>query len=151
MKKLLFLLLFSSSCQAFDIECVAKAVYFESWGESIAGQAAVAQVILNRAEDSGYPDTPCGVVKQKKKGVWQFSYHRRSSLDIPEQHIDRYYLAKSIVECVLDKQCTVPKIENSTVYYACEGRNAISFPPTWDKRKLKFRVKLGNHCFFSEV
>jgi N-acetylmuramoyl-L-alanine amidase len=44
--------------------CVAVAVYFESRGEPVAGQVAVAHVIRNRIEDPRYPDNACDVVKQ---------------------------------------------------------------------------------------
>ena len=44
--------------------CLAQAVYFESRGEPEAGQWAVAQVVLNRAEDGRYPSNICGVVFQ---------------------------------------------------------------------------------------
>ncbi|MFX8274241.1 hypothetical protein ABTL44_19665, partial [Acinetobacter baumannii] len=33
-----------------DLRCLAEAVYFEAKGEPLAGQLAVAQVILNRAQ-----------------------------------------------------------------------------------------------------
>jgi hypothetical protein len=53
-------------------ECLAGAVYFESKGEPLQGQLAVAQVILNRASSGKFPTTICGVVKQKS----QFSFVR---------------------------------------------------------------------------
>lgn len=56
--------------------CLAEALYFEARGESVKGQFAVAEVILNRAESSLYPDTVCGVVHQGtgKKYQCQFTY-----------------------------------------------------------------------------
>jgi spore germination cell wall hydrolase CwlJ-like protein len=45
-------------------ECLTKALYFEARGESIPGQVAVAEVILNRVDHRAYPDTVCGVVSQ---------------------------------------------------------------------------------------
>src|SRR4051794_40469525 len=44
--------------------CLAKAVYFESRGEKLEGQLAVAEVVLNRVASPEYPDTICGVVTQ---------------------------------------------------------------------------------------
>ena len=46
------------------LACIAMAVYFEARSEPVAGQLAVAQVIINRVEDDKYPDTPCEVVTQ---------------------------------------------------------------------------------------
>lgn len=47
-----------------SLMCVAVAIYFESRGEPVAGQVAVAHVIRNRMEDPRYPDNACDVVKQ---------------------------------------------------------------------------------------
>ena len=52
--------------------CLATAVYFESRGEPIEGQLAVADVVINRASSGRYPPDWCGVVKQKA----QFSFVR---------------------------------------------------------------------------
>src|SRR5512139_298045 len=52
--------------------CLAKAVYFESRGEALEGQLAVAEVILNRVASGIYPGTICGVVTQRA----QFSFIR---------------------------------------------------------------------------
>ena len=50
--------------------CLATAVYFEARGESVEGQLAVADVVMNRAASGKYPSTWCDVVKQP----WQFSF-----------------------------------------------------------------------------
>jgi hypothetical protein len=50
--------------------CLATAVYFEARGESVEGQLAVADVVMNRASSGKYPTTWCDVVKQP----WQFSF-----------------------------------------------------------------------------
>lgn len=55
-------------------ECLRKALYFEARGESIAGQFAVAEVILNRVDSPAYPNTVCAVVGQGGGGSCQFSY-----------------------------------------------------------------------------
>lgn len=47
-----------------SLMCVAVAIYFESRGEPVEGQVAVAHVIRNRIEDPRYPDNACDVVKQ---------------------------------------------------------------------------------------
>ena len=53
-------------------DCLANAVYFEARGESIEGQLAVAEVVMNRASSGRYPPTLCGVVVQRS----QFSFVR---------------------------------------------------------------------------
>jgi N-acetylmuramoyl-L-alanine amidase len=53
-------------------ECLAGAVYFESKGEPLQGQLAVAEVILNRAKSGRFPASVCGVILQPG----QFSFVR---------------------------------------------------------------------------
>lgn len=55
-------------------ECLRKAIYFEARGETLRGQFAVAEVILNRVDSPDYPATICGVVEQRGGGGCQFSY-----------------------------------------------------------------------------
>jgi len=45
-------------------ECLALNIYFESRGESVAGQLAVGHVTLNRVASSKFPNTICDVVYQ---------------------------------------------------------------------------------------
>ena len=47
-----------------DVECMAKAVYHEAANQPLAGQLAVAQLILNRIKSGRFPKTPCAVVNQ---------------------------------------------------------------------------------------
>jgi N-acetylmuramoyl-L-alanine amidase len=47
-----------------QIECLAKNIYFESKSDNIAGQAAVADVVLNRVNSTQYPNTVCEVIYQ---------------------------------------------------------------------------------------
>ncbi len=55
--------------------CLSAAVYYEARGESAAGQAAVAQVVLNRLARPSFPKSVCGVVYQRLAGGGcQFSF-----------------------------------------------------------------------------
>jgi len=57
-------------------QCLAEALYFEARGESIKGQFAVAEVIMNRVASAAYPDTVCGVINQGtgRRFQCQFTY-----------------------------------------------------------------------------
>lgn len=55
-----------------DVRCLATAVYFESKGEPIEGQLAVAQVILNRVDSGRFASSACGVIRQA--GQFSFAY-----------------------------------------------------------------------------
>ncbi len=62
---------------ARDLDCLTQAVYYEARGETPKGQAAVAQVVLNRVRHPAFPKTICAVVFQgagKRKTDCQFSF-----------------------------------------------------------------------------
>jgi hypothetical protein len=54
--------------------CLAEALYFEARGETVRGQFAVAEVILNRVDSARYPDTVCGVVHQGTGARYQCQF-----------------------------------------------------------------------------
>ncbi|KZY47776.1 hydrolase [Roseovarius sp. HI0049] len=56
--------------------CLAEALYFEARGESVKGQFAVAEVILNRVDSADFPNEVCAVVHQGtgRKYQCQFTY-----------------------------------------------------------------------------
>lgn len=59
-----------------DWRCLAEALYFEARGESVQGQFAVAEVILNRVDHADFPDDVCSVIHQGtgRKYQCQFTY-----------------------------------------------------------------------------
>ena len=61
--------------KARALQCLTTAIYYEAASEPDAGQAAVAQVILNRVRHPAFPASVCGVVYQgsEKRGC-QFSF-----------------------------------------------------------------------------
>ena len=52
------------STRAADLECMTQAVYYEARGEGARGQAAVAQVVMNRVKHPAFPKSVCAVVFQ---------------------------------------------------------------------------------------
>ena len=48
-----------------DIECLARNIFYESRGEPLEGKVAVGVVTINRSQDPRYPNSVCGVIKQK--------------------------------------------------------------------------------------
>lgn len=64
-------------------QCLAMAVYYEAASESIDGQRAVAQVVMNRVRHPTYPDNVCGVVFQgsERSTGCQFSFTCDGSLN----------------------------------------------------------------------
>jgi len=47
-----------------QLDCLARAVYYEARSESTNGQMAVAEVVMNRVRDPRFPKTVCEVVYQ---------------------------------------------------------------------------------------
>jgi hypothetical protein len=57
------------------LECLSAAIYYAAATEPDAGQAAVAQVVLNRVRHPAFPPTVCGVVYQgSERAGCQFSF-----------------------------------------------------------------------------
>ena len=68
--------------KARALQCLASAVYYEAASETLSGQRAVAQVVLNRVAHAGFPTSVCGVVYQgsNRKTGCQFSFTCDGSL-----------------------------------------------------------------------
>jgi spore germination cell wall hydrolase CwlJ-like protein len=123
-------------------KCLAEAVYFEARSESRAGQAAVAQVILNRTMSRLYPNSVCGVVYQNRHRykACQFSFAcEGKSLRIRDR--DSWTVAVQIAREVLDGQTYLAKVGGSTHYHATYVN------PRWAKR-LRRMNKIGTHIFY---
>lgn len=50
--------------------CLSSVIHHEAKGESYEGQIAVANVVMNRVKSGRYPNTVCGVVKQRGQFSW---------------------------------------------------------------------------------
>ncbi len=50
--------------QTRERQCLAEAIWYEARSEPVAGQLAVAEVVLNRVRHRSYPNSICGVVYQ---------------------------------------------------------------------------------------
>ena len=94
-----------------DYHCLASNIYWESRNQSLGGQLAVAHVVMNRVDNTRFPDTICSVVKQTKYypsgGIdlhdCQFSWYCDGRGDEPyekEQHIyeEAFYLAVNMID-----------------------------------------------------
>jgi spore germination cell wall hydrolase CwlJ-like protein len=70
--------------QSRQLDCLSKAVYYEARGEAPAGQAAVAQVVLNRVRHPAFPKSICAVVYQGADAhSCQFSFACDGSTEQP--------------------------------------------------------------------
>ena len=67
--------------------CMALNIYYESRSDNLAGQYAVADVVLNRMHDDRYPNTVCDVIQQ---GPVRESWKTKQYPDLPDE--ERIYL-----------------------------------------------------------
>ena len=82
-----------------NTECMAKVVYHEAANQALAGQLAVAQVVLNRtAHGSAFPTNVCGVVFQ----AGQFTNARH--ITIPHSDMRRWRTAVAVAVVAEDKR-----------------------------------------------
>jgi len=115
--------------------CLATAVYFEARGESLEGQLAVADVVLNRTASEQYPDTWCDVVKQP----WQFSFVRNGQFP---QITDAAAWARAQGVARIAMANVVRQLPEDVLWY-----HADYVSPSWGHR-LNYVEKIGVHMFF---
>ena len=126
------------AANARDLECLTEAVYFESRGQPLAGQQAVAQVVLNRTRHPAYPKSVCAVTYQgRERRSCQFSYAchpramRRESSD--------YRIAREVAEAALNG--TMRDVVGTAVSF-----HATRVRPGWGGM---IRVStIGDHVFY---
>ncbi len=117
-------------------KCLATAVYFESMGEPLEGQLAVANVVINRAKSGRYPTSWCGVVKQKA----QFSFVRRGHFPRIDTGCEAWEKAQAIARiAALNIQTALP---NDVLWY-----HADYVAPRW-RNNLRRVEKIGAHIFY---
>lgn len=117
-------------------ECLATAVYFESMGESLEGQLAVAQVVINRANSGRYPTNWCAVVKQKA----QFSFVRDGRFPRIDAGCDAWRKARAIARIAAAKMAQV--LPADVLWY-----HADYVAPSWGRRLARVD-KIGAHIFY---
>jgi len=128
---------------ARQMRCLAEAIYFESRSEPEAGQAAVAQVVLNRARSGIYPTSVCGVVYQDRNRPFacQFSFAcEGKSLRIEEP--GPWATATRIAEAVVNGKIYNPAVVEAVNYHA----NYVS--PFW-AGYLRRVDRIGAHIFYA--
>jgi spore germination cell wall hydrolase CwlJ-like protein len=117
--------------------CLASAVYFEARGESLEGQLAVAEVVLNRTRSGRYPGTICAVVRQPA----QFSFVRRGV--IPRADPDCAEWRRAIAIARIAEAGETRLLPQSVLWYHA---NYVS--PGWGRR-LARNTRIGAHIFYS--
>ena len=130
--------------------CMAFNIYHEANNQSMLGQIAVGQVVMNRVEDSRFPDTVCEVVKQAVtyKGTdqpvlhkCQFSWYCDGKKDEPNYDSKSWSKALKYAVVVLGGDITLDFTDGATHYHATYVR------PAWAKTKTR-TTRIDRHIFY---
>ncbi len=122
--------------------CLAEAVYYEARSEPVEGQAAVAQVVLNRVKSGLYPSSICGVVYQNRHRhlACQFTFAcEGKALRIRDS--ESWERAKRVASAVLEGKTYLADVGGATHYHADYVK------PYWARRLKKMDV-IGRHIFY---
>ena len=119
-----------------QLECLAGAIYFESRGEPLDGQLAVAQVIVNRAEDRRFPSSYCGVVFQRS----QFSFVKGGSMPRIRTGSGAWKRAQAIAR-IAHRGLWDSRASDALYFHANYVR------PKWSRRKVALAT-IDTHVFY---
>ena len=145
-----------------ELYCLAQNIYFEAKSEPLAGQYAVADVVLNRVNDTRYPNTICEVVREgpikeswktkqdpnlsdderiyyPRKNRCQFSWYCDGKSDKPKEHKawrDAMHIANGVYNGHLDDL-----VEGATHYHA----HYVN--PSWADTKT-YVTRIDDHIFY---
>ena len=123
-----------------QLACMTEAIYFEAGARSEAGRAAVAHVILNRAEDPRFPGSVCEVIREgEARSECQFAY--RCEMDVtlirwPDKHAN----AARTAERVMTGQTSDPT--SGALFF-----HAASAAPGWFLTRER-RGEYGGNIFY---
>jgi spore germination cell wall hydrolase CwlJ-like protein len=119
-----------------DMRCLASAVYNEARGESVEGQLAVAQVVLNRAQSSRYAGSICEVVYAPR----QFSFTADGRPDLPATRSDAWRRAEAVA--IIAATESWQDVTDRALYFHADYVN-----PVW-RHRLEATRQIGRHIFY---
>ena len=129
--------------------CMAVNIYHEAKNQPMAGQIAVAQVVMNRVKDNRYPDNVCDVIKQGLTykngkvvlGKCQFSWYCDGKKDDVDKKSEKWRNSLRYASMVITNKITLDVTEGATHYHATYVR------PAWARTKTK-TVRINRHIFY---
>ena len=125
-----------------EIKCLAEAIYFEARGETIEGQYAVGEVIINRVLSKDFPNSVCGVITEgsSRLNACQFSYNCDGKLEtINEKKI--YERILKLSKILLEPSARF--LTGGATFY-----HSKLVSPSWSKKFIKTN-EIGNHVFYT--
>ena len=119
-----------------DTECLATNLYHEARGETLEGQIAIGNVVLNRVKDVRYPNTVCDVVYDRK----QFSWYWDGKSDEPKNK--DVFLQMSVLSIQILAERFEDNTNGATHYF-----NPYKVNPRWASL-YTHQVTYDNHAFY---
>ncbi|NIJ21277.1 spore germination cell wall hydrolase CwlJ-like protein [Sphingomonas naasensis] len=116
-----------------ELNCLAIGVYYESKSEPLAGQLAVADVLINRTKSGRFPKSVCSVLTQRG----QFSFVRGGKLPTPPANA-QWRKALAVAKVARNDQWDSPAGE--ALYF-----HARYVRPGWNRPRV---ATVGNHIFY---
>ena len=116
-----------------ELNCLAVGIYYESKSEPLAGQLAVAEVILNRTTSGRFPRSVCSVIKQPG----QFSFVRGGKLPTPPANA-QWRKALAVAQ-VAQKDLWDSPVPQALYFHARYVK------PSWKRARVG---TVGNHVFY---
>lgn len=132
----------STALKDQQVVCLARNIYYESRGESLQGQVAVAKVTLTRL-DEGYARTVCGVVNQRSPAGCQFEWVCNQSLPRPAGQLWQQAVALSALLLHAPRDTVEDPTNGATHFHA----TYIKWRPKWARDKDSVQ-RIGNHIFY---
>lgn len=125
-----------------DIECLTQTIYYEARNESEDGQAAVAEVVMNRSRSGAYPSSVCAVVYQRNSRTCQFTFTCDGAIGRGRVDLAKWARAERIAREVHSGRRPPTLPANSVNYHA------TYVSPSWGRRLEQVR-QIGTHIFYS--
>ena len=137
------------------VECLAKNMYYEARNQGTAGLLAVTAVVINRVNDSRFPNTVCEVIKQgpirpswKRDGTFfpikhrcQFSWWCDGKNDEPKE-VEKYETFLKYAGEILNGDLPFIDITDGATHY-----HADYVTPAWAKTKTR-TIEIEDHIFY---
>ena len=134
---------------AETLVCLALNIYHEAKNQSMIGQIAVAQVVMNRVKDERFPNNVCDVVKQGLTYKWdssipirnqcQFSWYCDGKSDTPKEKT-AWQQAMMVADGVYYGR-VYDLVDGATHYHA------YYVNPSWAESKT-YIARIDDHIFY---
>ena len=123
--------------------CLATTIYFEARNQSLQGQLAVAQVVLERVYDGRFPDTVCEVVQAggETRHRCAFSFYCDGLSDTPQDE-RAFTVARWIASGALEG--VMSDVTGYATHY-----HTYYVRPDWS-RHMRPTAVIGDHLFYRE-